>query len=253
VSILLVLYGRCELTYLCLQSLLANCRVPYEVIVIDNASNDETPRLLNRIENARIVQNPQNIGFVKAVNQAAGLAQGEHLLLLNNDTQLVGDAVAIAADVLDSESDIGAVGGRIVAPDGTLQDAGSMVFSDGATLACGRGTRPTNPAFTVQRNVDYCSGAFLMTRKSDFDALGGLDEDYSPAYFEELDYCTRLAKQGKRVVCEPRVLLLHYGSASDSNAQVRVLMRRNRLSYYKKHRDWLERRSASPDERLPAD
>jgi GT2 family glycosyltransferase len=216
------------------------------MILIDNVSGDETPGLLDRIENATIVRNSQNVGFVKAVNQAAKMARGTHLLLLNNDTQIVSDAIAVAADVLDSEAEIGAVGGRIVAPDGTLQDAGSMVLSDGATLACGRGASPVEPAFMVQRNVDFCTGAFLMTRRSDFESLGGLDEAFSPAYFEELDYCTRLAKRGKRVVCDPRVLLLHYGKASGTSQRVKQLMRRNRAKYFEKHRDWLRQRQTLP-------
>jgi GT2 family glycosyltransferase len=245
VSILLVLLNRAELTFLCLESILANCRIPYELVLVDNGSQDQTRQLLERMDGARVIRNAENQGFIRAVNQAAEVARGEHLLLLNNDTRLIGDGPAIAAERLDRDPTIGAVGGRLISPDGTLQEAGSEVRPDGSTRFVGRGAPPLAPAFQTERTVDYCSGAFLMTPARDFRALGGLDEDFSPAYFDDLDYCARLAQRGKRVVYEPRIVLLHYESASSSPQYVRQLMRDNREKFLEKHGDWLKRRKAS--------
>src|SRR3712207_9315076 len=74
-----------------------------------------------------------------------------------------------AADVLDGDSSIGAVGGRIVLPDGTLQEAGSIIWNDGTCLGYGRGGNPDDPEFMFRRDVDYCSGAFLMTPRAVFE------------------------------------------------------------------------------------
>jgi len=251
VSIILVLYNRCELTLLCLQSILANCRTPYEVILIDNGSEDRTAQLLDRIENATIARNTENMGFVKGVNQGANLCSGDYLLLLNNDAILIGDTVAAAVRLLEEEWDIGVVGGRIILLDGTLQEAGSIIWSDGSTLGCGRGLPADAPANMFRRDVDYCSGAFFTTRRADFEAIGGFDEDYSPAYYEEVDFCVRLAKQGKRTVYEPRAVILHYEFASSMEREHAIaLYQRNRLLFVEKHGDWLARQYAPSSEHV---
>ena len=103
----------------------------------------------------------------------------------------------------------------IILPDGTLQEAGSIVWNDGTCLGYGRGRSPNDPEFMFRRDVDYCSGAFLLTPTALFRRLGGFDERYAPAYYEETDYCVRLWKEGLRVVFEPEAAILHFefGSA----------------------------------------
>jgi len=243
VSILIALYNRCELTLLCLQSILANCRCPYELVLIDNASTDSTSELLNRLENVTVERNSSNAGFVHAVNQAAALARGKHLLLLNNDAQLLGDAVTNAVNVLESSPENGAVGGRVLLPDAMLQEAGCTIWNDGSGSGYGRGGLPDSFEYMFRRTVDFCSGVFLLTRKADFDACGGLDTRFSPAYCEEIDYCIQLAKGGKRVVFDPDVAVLHYEFASSKNAAAALaLQQKNRSVLVEKHKSWLSRK-----------
>ena len=241
VSILLVLYNRAELTLACLRSLQPRLAdVDAEVVLVDNASRDETALLLERICGARVIRNPDNRGFPQGVNQAAEAATGRFLLLLNNDTEVLGDSLGSACRYVEAHDDVGAVGGRIILLDGNLQEAGCTVWREAHVLQYGRGDRPTAPQYLFQRDVDYCSGAFLLTRRELFWKMGGLDTAFSPGYFEDLDYCVRLWRSGWRVVYLPEVAILHYENASsESRKDVLQLYRRNHILFQHKHADWL--------------
>ena len=139
VSIIIVLFNRSELTLACLRSIHETCHGRVEVILVDNGSSDETSRLLSQVTGAKIVRNPENRHFLFAANQAAKLARGRHILLLNNDAQLLPGTLDAALETMRSAPDIGAVGARIVKMDGTLQEAGSIIWRDGSCLGYGRG------------------------------------------------------------------------------------------------------------------
>ncbi|CAN7558416.1 glycosyltransferase [Phenylobacterium sp. LjRoot225] len=220
VSILLVLFNQAELTFEGLRALRLALDAPCEVILVDNASSDRTAELLDRIDGARIVRNSENLHFLRGVNQGAELARGRCLLLLNNDARLVPGAIAAAVERLDAEPDLGAVGGRITLLDGRLQEAGSIIWSDGSCLGYGRGMDPWAPEFQFRRDVDYCSGAFLMTPRALFERLGRFDMAFAPAYYEETDLCMRIREAGLRIGYDPRILLSHFefGSSSSSEA-----------------------------------
>lgn len=241
VSIILVLYNRAELTLNCLLSILQNNFKSLEIIIVDNASTDNTQLLLKRIQGATILYNSENLHFIRACNQAVERARGEFLLFVNNDTQILGDSIAAAVETLKSSNDIGAVGGKIILPDGTLQEAGSIIWRDGSCLGYGRGNSPLAPEYMFRRSVDYCSAAFLLTRRDLFIGMGGFDEAYLPAYYEETDYCVKLWKAGKLVVYEPNVVLLHYEFASsNSRENATGLQVKNQRIFVEKHQGWLE-------------
>lgn len=241
VSILLVLYNRAELTLQCLYSILRSNINSLEVVIVDNASSDQTPLLLKQIKGAPIIQNDTNLHFLRAVNQGGARARGKYILLLNNDAQLMPGAVDSAIATLSSSDDIGAVGGKIVLTDGTLQEAGSIIWQDGSCLGYGRGDSPTAPSYMFKRDVDYCSGAFLLTPRESFEALGGFDEDYVPAYYEETDYCVRLWKAGKRVVYDPNAVILHYEFASSTvqRSAIELQIEHHKI-FQAKNREWLD-------------
>ena len=244
VSIVLVLYNQAELTFGCLGSIvetLSNSALGVEVVILDNASTDRTGALLDRIEGAEIIRSAANLHFLKGMNQAARSATGRTLLLLNNDAQLLPGAVTAALRTLDSEPDIGAVGGRIILPDGTLQEAGSILWRNGAAAGYGRGQDPNTPDYMFQRDVDYCSGAFLLTPTALWRELGGFDERYAPAYYEETDYCLRLWESGHRVVFDPDVAVIHYEfGSSASSADALALQTTNHRIFVQQHREWLD-------------
>ncbi len=139
VSVLLVLFNRAELTFKCLRSLLESQAVSLEIVVVDNRSTDETSLLLDRLDGVRIVRSPENVGFLRASNAAAMMARGEHLLFLNSDAELLPGSLAAALATLEQTSSIGAVGARLVLPDGRLQEAGGIIWSDGSCQGYGRG------------------------------------------------------------------------------------------------------------------
>lgn len=230
VSVLLVLYNQAALTLQCLRSLQQQ-GVPFELIVVDNASSDRTGELLKRLDGVEIIRNDHNAGFVEAVNQAAARAKGEHLLLLNNDAVLLPGAMARAHAQLAGDEVSGSVGARVVQLDGRLQEAGSIIYADGTCEGYGRDGHPSACEFMFRREVDYCSGVFLMTRRALFESLGGLDARYSPAYYEDADYCVRLLLAGYRNVYEPGAVVLHYefGSSSNFEAAARLQAEHRRV------------------------
>ena len=243
ISIVLVLYNRAELTFQCLRSIVDQSFQDLEIIFVDNASTDETLQLLDRVEGARVIRNGENLNFLLAVNQAAREARGEYLLLLNNDTQLLPGTLKSAMSTIQSAPDIGAVGGRLIFLDWRLQEAGSIVWSDGSCLGYGRGDNPFAPTYMFRRDVDYCSAAFLLTPRAIWERLGGFDETFMPAYYEDSDYCARLWEHGLRVVYDPNSVLLHYEFGSSANPDDAIELQRNHQKLFaSRHERWLSKR-----------
>jgi GT2 family glycosyltransferase/SAM-dependent methyltransferase len=221
ISVIIVLCNQAHLTLRCLRALqreaLSGEHPPFEILLVDNASSDKTRELLSRLDGPRVMRNEENLGFVRAANQAAAAARGRALLFLNNDAFVRSGALATALAGLERSSDVGAVGGRLILPSGLLQEAGSIIWSDASTLGYGRGLAPDAGEVMFRRDVDYCSGAFLMTPRDVWERLGGFNESYAPAYYEESDYCMRLWKAGYRVVYEPAIAVDHYEFGSELN------------------------------------
>ena len=254
ISIILVLYNRAELSFRCLRSIVEQEFQKLEIIIVDNASTDQTPEMLNRLEGARIIRNAENQNFLLAVNQAAHEARGEYLLLLNNDAQLLPGTLDSAISTIQSDPEIGAVGGRLILLDWSLQEAGSIIWNDGSCLGYGRGDNPFEPMYMFRRDVDYCSAAFLLTPRAIWQQLGGFDETFKPAYYEDSDYCVRLWERGLRVVYDPNAVILHYEFASSTNAGAAIdLQRSHQRLFESHHRHWLSKRhSPTPDALLSA-
>ncbi|HEY8574109.1 rhamnan synthesis F family protein [Phenylobacterium sp.] len=247
VSVLLVLFNQAELTYQCLRSLAFALDRPSEVIVLDNASSDRTSDLLDRLDGVRVIRSPENLHFLRGVNLAAGEAKGEALLLLNNDTRVRPGSVAAACSRLEQEPDLGAVGGKIVLLDGTLQEAGSIIWRDGSAVGHGRGADPWQPDFQFRRDVDYCSAAFLMVRRDLFERLGRFDEAFAPAYYEETDLCMRIRGAGFRVAYDPAIEVLHFEfGSSESSAAALELQSRHRDRFVERHRAVLDAEHLPP-------
>lgn len=242
VSVVIVLYNRAELTLACLRSLQGSA-VPLEIIPIDNCSDGPTQALLKKVNGVRYIRNEENLHFLRASNQGAKLANGKYILLLNSDTEVLPGAIEAAMNVLENDPAAGAVGGRLILPDGRLQEAGSFVWADGICEGYGRGGRPDDGAHLFRRHVDFCSGAFLMTPRGLWKELGGFDEAFRPAYYEEADYCLRIWNAGRTVVYEPRATIKHFEfGSSKSSAAPNELMQRNQRLFASRHQDRLVHR-----------
>ena len=251
VSVVLVLYNRAELTLRCLRSLSEAQHVSFELLIVDNASRDQTSLLLDRLDGARVIRNHENRGFIRAVNQAARRSRGRHLLFLNNDAELLPGALAAAVRTLESSADIGAVGGKLILTDGRLQEAGSIVWNDGSCCGYGRGESPAAPEYSFRRDVDFVSGAFLLTPRALFLEHGGFDEAYAPAYYEDADYCLKLWESRRRVVYEPLSSLVHVEFASSPSMADAVEKQAARREIFRsRHAAWLAGKSAPRPENM---
>lgn len=219
VSVLVITWNAAYFTLKCLRALAAEMKLsatpPFEVIVLDNASTDCTAELLALVDGVKVIHSASNIGFLRGCNRGALHAKGEALLLLNSDAFVRPGSLRAAWERLQSAPDVGAVGARLVDTAGLLQEAGAMIWADASTQGYCRGMAIDTEEALFARDVGYCSGAFLMTRLSDWNALGGLDERYAPAYYEEVDYCLRLRERGLRVVYEPWACVDHFEFGSE--------------------------------------
>ena len=211
-SIVIPVYNQVDLTRQCLEALVENTTdVEYEVVIVDNGSTDSTPQLLAALEgDVKVLRNSENRGFVEACNQGAEVAEGKYLVFLNNDTLPRAGWLREMVNLAEEDPSVGAVGAKLIYPDGRLQEAGAIIWSDGTGWNYGRGDDPQQPQYNKVREVDYCSGACLLVRRDLFQHLGGFDTRYSPAYYEDTDLCFSLRRLGFRVLYQPRAEVIHY-------------------------------------------
>lgn len=210
VSIIIPVYGKVEYTLACLRSIVRHAPgVPFEVIVVDDVSPDDSLEQLTQITGLRLLRNDHNLGFVGTCNAGAAASYGEFLLFLNNDTQVTPNWLDGLLHCFKERDDCGIAGSRLVYPDGRLQEAGGLVFVDGSCWTSGRFEHRDAPAWRYRREVDYVSGASLMIRRTVFERVGGFDERYAPAYYEDTDLAFAVRQLGLKVYYEPSSTIIH--------------------------------------------
>ncbi|MDA1265233.1 MAG: glycosyltransferase family 2 protein [Planctomycetota bacterium] len=214
VSVIVPFYGEVEVTLACARSVLANTSPDgpsFELILRDDrgpAAIPEDEPLLGD-DRVRLSRGEENLGFLRTVNAAAREARGRHLLLLNNDTEVLPGWMEALVAVLEEDRGVGVVASTLLYPDGSLQEAGGIVFADASGSNYGKHDDPSQPTYRYRRRVDYGSGASLLVRRAVWDELGGFDERYAPAYYEDTDLCFRARAAGHAVVFEPRSRVVH--------------------------------------------
>jgi GT2 family glycosyltransferase/SAM-dependent methyltransferase len=246
VSVVIVTYNKAHYTLRCLRDLHLNTSIPYEVIIVDNASSDETSVLLPRLRNITTLLNTENLFFSRGCNQGARTARGKYLLFLNNDVFVHEDCVSWLTKTLESDSDVGGAGAKLVWRDGRIQEAGSIIWPDGSAHGYGRGDDPSKSQYCYARDVDFCSAACLIVRRDAFEKLGGFDEAFTPAYYEDADLCMRLWNAGYRVVYQPLAIATHIEFGSSSSETARNLMEKHRAVFLGKHSSILKGRPIPP-------
>ncbi len=237
-SIVVPVHGKWEYTRACLVSIERHRpAVPFEVLVVDDASPDQTAELVAASPGVRLASTERNLGFIGACNLGARHARGAYLLFLNNDTEVRPDALDALVNAADSDDRIGLVGAMLVYPDGRLQESGGIIWADGSGWNYGRGRDAGAPEFAARRDVDYCSGAAILVRRDLFERLGGFDQRYAPAYYEDTDLAFAIRATGHRTIVEPRAVVVHHegiSNGTDLTAGVKRYQEINRAQFVDK-------------------
>ncbi len=211
VSIIIPAFNEWPFTARCLASLAeALCTLRFEVILVDDASTDETPDAAPAVAGLRYLRHRRNRGFIASCNRGAEEARGNYLVFLNNDTEVADGWLDALLEIFDRQPDAGLVGARLVYADGRLQECGGLLFRDGSGWNYGRGDDPDRPEYQFLRETDYCSGACLAVPTDTFRRLGGFDTRYAPAYYEDTDLAMRVRELGERVYVQPRATVIHH-------------------------------------------
>lgn len=237
-TIIVPVYGQIGYTLNCLLSLAClNSKFSFEVIVVDDASPDDTLERLNTIDGLRVVANKNNLGFIRSCNKGAEEARGSFLVFLNNDTEVLAGWLDALIVTFTNFPTVGLVGSQLLYSNGRLQEAGNILWNDATGMNFGRLEDPVQPAFNYVRDVDYCSGASIAIRRELFKQLGGFDERYIPAYYEDADLAFAVRESGYRVLYQPASQLLHFEgitSGTDLASGVKSHQAANRLKFLEK-------------------
>ena len=217
----------------------------YEILLADDGSSDQT-RTLNDgdLPRVRVVRHNRNLGFLRNCNEAARLAKGRIIVLLNNDTVVMPGWLDGLVKSIDSDPGIGLVGSRLLFPDGKLQEAGGLVWQDGSAWNFGRGQDARHPRFSYAREVDYVSGASIAVPAQLWNDLGGFDADhYDTAYYEDADLAFRIREAGRKVLYQPRSTLVHFegvSSGTDLSKGIKRFQAINGERFFERWRPTLE-------------
>jgi GT2 family glycosyltransferase len=243
VTIIVPVHNNFAYTYDCLKSIHDTCGgLRYEVIVADDASSDATRKAGRKFANVRIVRNEQSLFFLRNCNRAATFAKGEYIVLLNNDTLVHEGWLESMLKLARADDTIGVVGSKLLFADGSLQEAGGIVWSDGSAWNYGREDDAEKAEYNYVKEADYVSGASMMVRKALWDEVGGFDDRYAPAYYEDSDLAFEARKRGHKVVYQPLSVVTHFEGAShgtDLKSGLKSYQIRNAKLFYNKWKEML--------------
>jgi len=241
-SIVIVNWNTKEALKGCLESIYASGLDSFEIIVADNASEDSSISMLEEeFPQARLIKNARNVGFARASNQGMFLSRGDHILLLNSDTQIEAQALRRIIEFMEEHPQAGAMGPRLVLPDDRPQPYSfgcdptlGYLWRRGLNLLLRKGYLHDWGTEEI-REVDWVSGASLMLRRRALEETGLLDENFF-LYFEDNDLCLRLRQKGWKVYFNPMVQVIHLGGESlVKNEPARAEYYRSLLYFYSKH------------------
>jgi GT2 family glycosyltransferase len=239
VTFVILVLDRVDLLEGCLTTIGRSTSRPSEVVVVANGTPEPALAGLGSRSDILLVRSGVNLGFGGGCNLAAESARGDHLVFVNDDSRLAPGCVDHLLRRALDEPGVGAVGSRIFAGDGSLQEAGGIIWSDGTTAHVGRDLPAGDAAYLTPREVDYCSANGLLVPRSAWDAVGGFDEAYYPGYYEDADLCMKLRARGLGTVYEPTATLVHLETQSSSPSFRRFLMDRNRETFRRRWSDAL--------------
>ena len=249
ISIIILSWNTKEYLQKCLTSLGDRLNSnDYEIIVIDNASEDGSAEMVHEhFPSVKLVVNPTNTGYAAGNNLGISMAQGNHILLMNSDIEVIENAPEVMADFLDRDSSYGAVSSRMIQADGTVQRSCTK-FPTLLTLLLfdidrNKVLRQTPPVqdylmkkcnYLTSMDVEQPPAAFFMITRETAISVGLLDEQFF-LFFNDVDYCKRIAKSGYRIRYLAEAMVIHHGGKSVAKeASYRTQWYIARYRYYKK-------------------
>jgi hypothetical protein len=250
-SVVVVSWNVRELLRACLASVFAGARpdLTLEVIVVDNGSRDGSAELVRReFPAATVVANADNRGFTAGNNQGLALSRGRHVLLLNPDAEVLGDALATLVTFLDENPQVGVAGPQLRSPDGSVQSSRRRFPTLATALFESTWLQPWAPRGLLRRYyvqdrgddetgaVDWVTGAAMAVRRAVLEQVSGFDEGFF-MYSEELDWCRRIRAAGWEIVYLPRAQVLHHqGRSSEQVLPARhIHFQRSKIRYFAKY------------------
>lgn len=244
-SIIIISYNTKKITQECIESIYqSKPNIPFEIIVIDNTSSDGSVEMLKELQNDKVnlivVENTENTGFAKANNQGVKLARGNYILLLNSDTLILDDALStLLTFYKENEDHIHFLGPKLLNGDKSPQASCGPFYTLPVIFAAlflrGDYWGLTRYSPDTLKEVDWISGACILTKKGHYNQVNGFDEQIF-MYMDEIDLLYRAKKQKLRVFFYPKSQIIHLGSASSGNKSFPVQqVYKGFMYFYRKH------------------
>ncbi len=220
VSIMIPVYNQFAYTYHCLMHIKKyGGDIAYEIIVGDDCSSDKTEELEKAVKGIRVIHHERNYQFLMNCNRISKKARGKYLVFLNNDTQVQKGWLEALVNLMEEDQVIGLAGSKFIYPTGLVQEAGGIVWKDASVLQFGNNRQPGEEELNIRREADYISGASIMIRKELWDEIGGFDERFVPAYYEDVDLAFQVRERGYKVVYQPESEVVHFEGVTEGGTQ----------------------------------
>ncbi len=245
VSIVIPVHNNLVYTLTCIYSILqAPANHSFEIIVADDVSTDRTAEIISAIGGCvRHLRQASNVGFLHNCNEAAARSSGRYIIFLNNDTVVFPGWLEHLITPMEADRSVGLTGSKLINGDGTLQEAGGILWRDGSAWNYGRNQEPWLPEFNYAKDVDYISGASIALPRDLWEELGGFDPIYAPAYCEDSDIAFRVRAAGYRTRYQPHSMLVHHEGRShgrDVESGIKNYQILNNVKFFERWRDTLE-------------
>ncbi len=229
-SVIIVSWNTCALTLQAIRSVYAQGDSGVEVIVVDNASSDDSvERIRKEFPDVRLIVNAENLGYARANNMGLAAARGDYFLLLNSDAELLSrDTFEKLRRVFEAQPEVAAVGAKLVLPNGKVQALGrpfltlKRLIKEQLLFAHAFADHDASPLRSPVE-AEYIDGAFLAVRRKTVEQIGMLDESFF-MYGEDMDWCRRMKAAGWRLIVLPELVVLHHHAAGSKQILRKVLL-----------------------------
>ena len=237
VSVIIPATASLDLLLATLRSIARNAprHIPIETIVVLNASVAQHVDAVNELVNGvLLIPSQVNLGLAGAGNRGRSVARGDLLVVLHDDAEIEPGWLEALVDTADAHPEAGAIGGKVLFPDGRLQNAGMVLWRDATSSPPWTGEAPPSTAFDEARAVDYCGTSSLLVRADVWDAIGGMDEQFYPVYYVDVDLAMSIRGLGRVVLYQPASQIRHHRGASSGRRRQAFVAARNRQLFIDK-------------------